>query len=61
MCGGPVILKSKNNNNNKNSIIGMVEGIVPNNFSIEKLRGQAVFVESDEILKLLLLLLLIMI
>ena len=35
----------------RQTVVGMVEGIVPLNHSDEKLRAAAVFVEADEILR----------
>lgn len=53
MCGGPVLvvgnLGNKNTRGKRNTVVGMVEGIVPPQHANETLREAAVFVEAGDI------------
>ena len=47
MCGGPVLLSAPHLK--RNSVCGMLEGIVPSNHPIPQLQGLAAFINSREI------------
>ena len=49
MCGGPVCKSVTSTDGSLKIVCGLLEGIVPSNFSQERLRNAAVFVESGQI------------
>lgn len=49
MCGGPVLLKKREDGILKERLVGMLEGIVPSDHPIQEIRDAAVFIEAGEI------------